>query len=291
VSTHPETRVVGLPDGRRLAYVQHGDPDGTPVLFFHGTPASRLGNDFTEDPAGALGLRVIVPDRPGIGRSDPKPDRTILSWAHDAAALADALNVNRFGVVGYSGGGPYVLACAQQLADRLLGAATMAGVGPLDRAGAREGLGATDAKLAELAVRTPRRARLELRVMAFGARLSPRSAISSFAKEAAPADEAVIDEMEDLDFFVEACRGGARGALLDYQLWAQPWDLDWPSITFPIGVFQGTVDTMVPVGHAEDLVARLPNATLHLLDNEGHMSIQTRVGEILQAAAGGATRS
>ena len=100
-----------LPDGRRVCLVTHGDPDGQPVFFFHGTPASRLGHEFTSEPAKEQGIRVLCPDRPGIGRSDPKPGRTIADYATDVKDIALALGLGRYGVVGYSGGGPYALAC------------------------------------------------------------------------------------------------------------------------------------------------------------------------------------
>ena len=281
-----ETSLATLPDGRRLAYVEHGASGGVPVFVFHGTPASRLGHEFTDKVARALDVRVIVPDRPGIGRSDPSPTRSLLDWGGDVVALADALGLDRFGVLGYSGGGPYALACAHTVPDRLLGVTTMAGVGPLDRDGARDGLSPSDAKMLDVSIRSPGRARLELRVMAFGARLSPASAIKSFAKECAPVDQPFLDTFDDLSFFVEACRGGARGVVLDYRLWGQPWGFDWSSITTPVRLYQGTADTIVPMHHAEDLAARLPSATVHALEGEGHISITGRIGEILAVAAG-----
>src|SRR5947209_3189109 len=102
--------VVRLPDCRRVGVASHGDPDGRLVFLNHGTPASRLGFEFTDAPARERGIRVLCPDRPGIGRSDPQPRRTLAGWADDVVALADVLNVDRFAVRGYSGGGPYALA-------------------------------------------------------------------------------------------------------------------------------------------------------------------------------------
>ena len=75
--------IVRLPDGRRLGVASHGDPDGRPIFLNHGTPASRLGHEFTDAPARAKGIRVLCPDRPGIGRSDPVRGRTLAGWADD----------------------------------------------------------------------------------------------------------------------------------------------------------------------------------------------------------------
>jgi pimeloyl-ACP methyl ester carboxylesterase len=113
---------VTLPDGRRLAYTEWGLPDGPPVLGFHGTPGSRLWCP-DEDATAALGVRLILPDRPGIGGSDPLPRRRFGDWPADVEVLADTLGLDTFGVVGYSAGGPYAAACAALMPARLTGVA------------------------------------------------------------------------------------------------------------------------------------------------------------------------
>ena len=104
-----------LPDGRSLGYAAYGDPQGKPLFFFHGFPSSRLEAQFTEGVAGRLGARIIAIDRPGFGRSDFKKERRIRDWPDDVLALADALGIDRFAVLGVSGGGPYAAACAHVL--------------------------------------------------------------------------------------------------------------------------------------------------------------------------------
>src|SRR5689334_19202051 len=96
---------ITLPDGRRLAYAEFGDPGGNPVLYFHGAPSSRLEPLLVGDEAwGRKGLRVIAPDRPGIGGSDFQHGRGFSNWPTDVVALADALGLDRFAVLGNSGG-------------------------------------------------------------------------------------------------------------------------------------------------------------------------------------------
>jgi len=136
--------LVRLPDGRRVAITFHGDPQGDPVFFFHGFPISRVGWEFADAPARERGVRVLCPDRPGIGRSDPKPDRTIPGYAEDIGALADTLGIGRFAVVGHSYGASYALACGAMIPEMVRAIATMGGVGPVDRPGARTGLSKTD---------------------------------------------------------------------------------------------------------------------------------------------------
>jgi pimeloyl-ACP methyl ester carboxylesterase len=126
----PNEQMVPLPDGRRVVIASHGDPRGWPLFLFHGIPVSRLGHEFTDAPAKERGVRVLYPDRPGIGLSDPRPGRTIYSYADDVAAMADALGLERFAVAGLSGGGPYALACGAKLPERVTAVGVMAGVGP-----------------------------------------------------------------------------------------------------------------------------------------------------------------
>ncbi|MEM8931047.1 MAG: alpha/beta hydrolase, partial [Acidobacteriota bacterium] len=129
-----------LPDGRRLGYVELGDADGLPLIFFHGTPGSRKMFDADELMARIPGLRLILPERPGYGLSDPQPDRTLLDWPQDVAALADQLGLDRFAVGGISGGGPHALACAHRQSDRLTHTIVLASPAPACFPGATRGM-------------------------------------------------------------------------------------------------------------------------------------------------------
>jgi pimeloyl-ACP methyl ester carboxylesterase len=124
--------LVRLSDGRRGAIASHGDPQRSPLFLFHGVPGSRLGLHHTDGgPAKERSVRVLCPVRPGIGRSDPHPERTIPGYANDVNALVDAMGFERFAVLGYSGGGPYALASGAKLSERVSAVGIMAGFGPL----------------------------------------------------------------------------------------------------------------------------------------------------------------
>ena len=116
-----------LPDGRTLAYTEIGAPGGPVALYFHGAPGSRLELVALDEAFAAVGVRVVTPDRPGYGGSTPRRGRTTADWADDVAALADHLGVERFAVMGLSSGGPYAVACASLLGDRVTGAIVAAG--------------------------------------------------------------------------------------------------------------------------------------------------------------------
>ncbi|MGI5132041.1 alpha/beta fold hydrolase [Pseudonocardia sp. CA-107938] len=279
--------------GRRVAVAEYGDPEGRPVFLLHGTPASRLGNDFADAPARERGIRVLCPDRGGIGRSDPVPGRTVAGYAGELVELADALGIDEFAVIGYSGGGPFAVACAAGCGPRLTSVGLMAAVAPVDdRPGARDGLAASDRHLLDAAVRSPFRAGLVLRFERVVTLLVPALAVRELSAELTPVDRAELARhtpREAMAGFVEALRPGPDGVLTDYRLWGSPWRVDWSAVTVPVHVFQGDADPFVPVHHAEDLVRRLPAGVghLHLLPGVGHLSLQTRFGEILDALGRG----
>ena len=79
----PHSQTLLLPSGRRLGIAEQGDPHGVPILFFHGFMGSRLQCPPDGGIAGALGVRLIAVDRPGIGLSDPVKDRRLVDWAND----------------------------------------------------------------------------------------------------------------------------------------------------------------------------------------------------------------
>src|SRR5512141_1163093 len=114
-----ENQQLQLPDQRRLGFAEYGDPDGAPVFYFHGWPSSRLEARAAHAPALNLGLRLVAPERPGYGLSDFQPGRTIGDWTKDLLVLAGHLGWSKFGVVGISGGGPYAMACAALIPERL----------------------------------------------------------------------------------------------------------------------------------------------------------------------------
>ena len=119
-------QTVTLRDGRRLGFAQFGSKGAFPVFYFHGWPGSRLEAGFFE----VAGTQMIGVDRPGYGMSDPQPNRKLADWPRDIEQLADHLRLDKFAVIGMSGGGPYAAACAYFLKDRLTKVAIIAGLGP-----------------------------------------------------------------------------------------------------------------------------------------------------------------
>jgi pimeloyl-ACP methyl ester carboxylesterase len=105
-------RTIRLRGGRRLGYAERGDPGGRPLLYFHGWPGSRVEGCLGDEPARAKGIRLMALDRPGMGLSDHQPRRALVDWPDDVIEVAAALRLDRFAVLGISGGGPYAAVCA-----------------------------------------------------------------------------------------------------------------------------------------------------------------------------------
>lgn len=273
-----DRQTISLPDGRTLGFAEYGQADGRPLFYFHGWPGSRLQACSIDALASRRGLRVIAPDRPGIGLSDAKPGRGFSDWPADIAALADLLRIDRFLLLGISGGGPYALAAAALLPDRLIAAAVVSGAPPLDRPEHRGDLHWTYRTLAS--VRHFRRALLppvlhSSRWMVGRGRDKPP--LSWVMRSIAPADREALDQAGGWESisasYLEAIRHGADPVLEEGELYLKPWDFDPATIRVPLSIWHGTADLNLPCKLARQLAARIPHATTHWVDGAGHYSL------------------
>jgi pimeloyl-ACP methyl ester carboxylesterase len=286
----PAPAVVSVAGGREVGVYEYGDPAGRPVLALHGVPASGAGFAWTDEPARERGLRVLAPDRPGIGRSTPVDGADIAGYPALVAALADAMDIPRFGVLGYSGGGPYAVALAAGLPERVQAVAVCAGMGQIGEWATIDDFEKTDRQFLAMSTKRPALARLVLGTVSRLARLSPGSAYKSMAKQLAPGDQPVLDTLgppaEAMAMFTEAFTSGARGVVDDYRAINGPWGVDLAAITAPVRIYQGDADTMVPLRHAEELAKRLPAADLVRWPGAGHLGTIAHIDEILDWLAG-----
>lgn len=133
ISFSPTNKTIPLRDGRTLGYAEVGNSEGNTVFYFHGHPGSRLGARFLANHAAQADIRLIGIDRPRIRLSTFKAGRHLLEWPNDVVELADTLQIERFAVVGFSDGGPYALACAYKIPQRLTACGIVAGVGHTGR--------------------------------------------------------------------------------------------------------------------------------------------------------------
>jgi pimeloyl-ACP methyl ester carboxylesterase len=280
-----DDRALDLPDGTTVGLYEYGDPEGRPVFAFHGVPSCGAGFDWAHDAAAERGLRLLAPDRPRIGRSSGPPLDVVGDYPARIAALADGLGLDRFAVLGYSGGGPFALACASELGDRVTATAVCAGMGQVGVWAEVDDFEKTDRQMLDLCTKHPRIAGIVLGATARLARLRPSSAQKSFVKQLSASDAKVIEDQDQppeevMALFVRAFRSGSKGVVDDYRVIARPWGVDLAH-TGPLTIFQGDADTMVPLRHAEELAKRLPEAKLVVWPGEGHLGPITHIAEIL----------
>lgn len=274
---------IRLHDGRQLGYAEYGDPTGKPVVFFQGTPSSRLLHP-DEAITTELGARLIVIDRPGFGLSDFKPRRTLLDWPDDVLELMDALRIDRFAVVGVSGGGPYVAACARKIPQRLT-AATMAGSGgPTDAPGALDGI-ARQRRMGYLAARYAPWLFYAIVWLTHNPQRNLNRFFEKYTAESAAPDLAFIRQPEISAMlkrnYAEATRHGVRGFVHEVMIESRPWGFGLAEIQLPVRIWHGDQDTSTPIGMARYVAQTLPNCCATYLPGEGHFVVFTHWREIL----------
>ena len=281
VAAFPADQEHRLPDGRALAWCEYGDPDGAPVLYFHGTPGSRIDPGAISDDIRAAGIRLIAPDRPGLGRSDRVAGkRTYAGWARDVADLADALGVEQFGILAYSGGGPYALAAAAELPDRVTRVVIVSGVAPSEMPGCRKGLAPTDSAMTLLGRRAPWLARRLLAKAISDARNRPEKFDKAVDKDfPCPPDQEILAgglRAFFTEIFLEAGRDGPAGMVEDFAVWARPSTTPLDRIDVPVHLWHGEEDRTVPVSHSRWVASKVPGAELTVLPGVGHLHTPER---------------
>ncbi|MDD4894382.1 MAG: alpha/beta hydrolase [Candidatus Omnitrophica bacterium] len=263
--------------GRRIAFYEYGDPSGKPIFFCHGT-GSHVHAMLLHNSAKRLGYRIIVLDRPGIGLSDFDPKRKLLDGASDIAELADHLHIDRFGLMGISGGNPTLLACAYKLPERLTFVVDLAGAAPLytDPAALKQ-LGTMDRIFAKLGAHLPLGLfQIPFSLLGFQQKImkSPKAFANMMRSSMCKADMELFDipEMQYIFMrdFQELFRQGARGAALDAQLIYLPWEFDIRQIRIRVDIHQGSEDRWVPSYFSQYLAKTLPDAALTIIPSQGH---------------------
>lgn len=269
---------VELSDGRHLGVAEFGDPAGVPVLWFHGSPGARRQIPFpARDYARAHGLRLLGIERPGIGYSTPHLYRNIAAWSDDMEELADILELERFGLVGLSGGGPYLLATAHHLGDRVIAGAVFGGVAPTHGHEAPEGGLTRKALQAErllTRLNRPLGNALSRLILSLHPYADP---IMDALVKYVPGHETEMLGRPDLRaMFVEdlllGSSAGMHAIVHDIILFARPWGFNLGDIDAPIHFWQGSADPMVPLEHARTMAGHIPGAGVTVCHNEGHLT-------------------
>jgi pimeloyl-ACP methyl ester carboxylesterase len=253
-----------------------GDKRGVPVFLLHGTPGSRLGPCPRPMVLYQLGIRLIAFDRPGYGGSDRLPGRTVADAAEDVAAIADALELDRFAVLGRSGGGPHALACAALLPDRTTRAAVLVGLAPRQADGLDwfDGMTISNIRAYTAAQEGGNAVADRLLPTAERVRTDPSWVFAGMRDGLTESDRRVVDDLGIrrmlIDNFTEGLRDSADGWIDDVLALSSPWGFDPGDITIPTLLWHGKNDMFSPVGHSVWLGARIRTARVIVQRGASH---------------------
>ncbi|MHA1241754.1 MAG: alpha/beta fold hydrolase [Promethearchaeota archaeon] len=267
-------QTLKLKDGRTLGYIDLGNKHAKPLFHFHGFPGSRLEVMLLADRAIKKNIRLISIDRPGMGLSDFKKNRTLLEWPEDVVELADALGINKFAVEGISGGGPYAAACAYKIPERLISCGIISGLASKDLEIEKK------VKLFSVIRIFPWLFKLMIWIQSRGmkdlekAEKKMKKALKKFPE----ADRKILEDHQVLSLFIkesaEAFRQGSKGAYYEGKIYARSWGFNLEDISpkLKVYIWHGDADTSVPIAMGRGMCKIIPNCEGKFYPGEGHYS-------------------
>lgn len=283
------TQQVRGPGGRRLSVESLGDPEGKPVFLLHGTPGGHYGPRPRGIVLYRLGIRLIGYDRPGYPGSDRHPGRTVATAAEDVSIIADYLGIDRFSVVGRSGGAPHALACAALLPERVISAAALGSLAPRDADGLAWEAGMAESNIEAFSYAKadpPADLRAFLEKQAKRISKGSEGLLSSLWSEMDDHDKQVIEDIGlrqiIANVHVEALRDNCiDGWIDDVIALGRPWGFDPAKIAVPVKLWGGRDDVFSPVGHTYWLAGRINGADVKIEDKESHFGTVKILPKIL----------
>ena len=284
--------VVTTPDGRRLAYLEVGDPHGPLVLHNHGGPGSRLEARLLADSAATNGLRLVCVDRPGMGQSSAQKARSYTGWADDLVTVADALGQREFGVTGWSEGGPWALAAAAYIdPSRLRHVSSIApgSYGAFGDNSAAQYLSKIDALGGTLALRFKPGFRLMYATLGLTAKRFRTSFSKQIRKNVNDYDREILLRPEIGQGFADSCAEcfahGSVGLVRDAEMLYRRWAFGVKQIERPVHMWQGLDDLLVPDPINKAVADAMPGAVWHPVEGAGHFVAVGAADEIFAIAA------
>ena len=283
----PPHSVMRLTDGRALSWAEYGDPNGEPLFFHHGIPSSRVAAAVMEPGAARAGVRLIAPERPGFGYSDPLPARTILDWPADLRQLADYLEFEKFSVAGISAGLPYTLACALHMPDRLHRVALVSGLGAIDSGEVLEGMSYEWRLIYTLFLKSQRLASLWMRGYGRSVQKRPERVVAEQIKRMPPVDGKILGSEPTLTNRItdlrEAFRQGPAAAGDEARHHLEPWGFDLKDVEFPVMLWHAMLDESHPIQMGRRIAAELPNCRPIYVDGVGSLGFIEHAESIFNA--------
>lgn len=279
---------IAVGEDRQLGFAEFGAPQGRAMFWLHGTPGARRQIPVEARLyAAEANIRLIGVDRPGIGSSTPYQYETVSQFAEDLRTVADTLGIDKMAVIGLSGGGPYTLACASAMPDRVVTAGILGGVAP---AVGPEAIDSPLMTLARIAEPVLERAGRPISMLATGLirmiRPVASPALELYALISPEGDRRLLGRPEFKAMFLDDLLNGSRKQLAapiaDAVLFARYWGFRLDEITVPVHWWHGDADHIVPYSHGEHAVALLPDAQLYTLPGESHLAGLGCAEEILR---------
>lgn len=269
--------IIKLPDNRKLSYIDIGDKKGKVVLYFHGVPsAAEEWNMWGEEQMiRKQGIRLIAIDRPGVGLSTYYPDRCISDWAKDIAHFADALELEKFSVLGYSGGGPYAAVCAALIPERLRSVGLISSIMSFDNVKLLEGLDQGNVQFLNLAIQKPGLFRFIYRQISLLGMFAPKQYLKR-ALRTFEASDAEVFQIPKVHNAIFSTKGSAKGQQLDTKLILSPWDFQLKKIQIPVYIWQGGQDHNASPAMGRYLNSEITNSIISIHPEEGHISLIVR---------------
>ncbi|HEX3955523.1 MAG TPA: alpha/beta hydrolase [Trebonia sp.] len=280
-------QVVTTPDGRRLSLESLGDPNGKPVFLLHGTPGGRHGPRPRGIILHRLGIRLISYDRPGYAGSDRLPERTVADAGIDVEAIADYFGIDRFSIVGRSGGGPHALACAALLKQRVICAAALCSLAPCDAQDLDWSAGMTDSNVRAYnnAWVNPGALIATLCEKAGKVRANSEGVLKGLQQELADHDKDVIGDIALRRLIArthaEALRETADGWIDDVIALSRPWGFSLSDIVAPVKLWSGSGDVFSPTSHTRWLAGQISKAELEIASGAAHFGAMEILPKIL----------
>ena len=282
-----ENECTTLSDGRTLSHAEYGDPDGRPVLYFHGWPSSRYQAAFLDPLARKRGLKIYALDRPGIGHSTYVPKRSFSDWPKDVGEFCDTHHIGPFAILGISGGGPYTLASCASLSDRILRAAVVCGAPPLADENHRRNMHWAYRILSS----SPKLRRMILPGLLPTSRWmthrGPQRVPMKWILRSLPEqdlDALLTGDGWDMIIrsYLESIRNGPTPVLTDGELYLSDWDFRPENIQVKVRFWHGRSDANLPCDVVQQLAKRVPDAETCWMEGEGHYSLPVcHSGEVL----------
>jgi pimeloyl-ACP methyl ester carboxylesterase len=284
---------IAVGDDRQIGFAEFGDPQGRAVFWLHGTPGARR-----QIPTEARvyaekrQIRLIGIDRPGIGSSTSHQYDSVFAFADDLRTIADTLGIDKMEVIGLSGGGPYTLACAAAMPDRVVAAGVIGGVAPTTGSDAIAGglMGSVGLRVAPLLQVAGGPIGMVASALIRLIRPVGSPAVDMYGRVSPEADRQLLARPEIKAMFLDDLLNGSRKQMAapfaDVVVFARDWGFRLDEVKVPVRWWHGDHDHIVPFEHGQHVVAKLPDVELYHLPGESHLAGLGRAEEILDTMVG-----